>query len=585
MSYKSEPISAIISRLNNVYFLPAIQREFVWSEDQIIALFDSVIRGYPICSFLFWELNKENRDTWHIYEFIKAIKPEGSHNELVSTSGMQQVVLVLDGQQRLTSLYIGLKGILYSKYRGKVVSHYLYLNLLKEITSAGEHMSSGNIYGYEFRADERAESEGEYWFKVGAILDFDTSDKFQIYRDQLEDQLQDRLSRQQLRTLKNNLDSLYQSIWQRDAISYYTEHGQDYNRVLDIFVRANEGGTKLSKSDLLLSMATSKWKGIDAREEIHDFVEHINKRLGSLHSFDKDFVLKSSLALCDLDIAYNIKNFSTTNLEKIRDHWDSIKESIELGVRLISSFGFNKDSLPSANAIIPIIYYIHAHRPYNILGSSQAMKDDTEKIRKWLLIALLNNVFTGHSDLTLTVARKVINDYKHVREFPHGELSQRVGESGRTFEFGDNLIRRFVDISYGKKPLFLALSLLYDYRPGMACSYECDHIFARSEMTERRLAKVLSAERMPKNLDEVNKISNLRLLTPEDNREKGDMPIEEWLLSRSANYRKQHLIPDDRFLYKYEKFDDFILARKKLIEERLRNIFSASSMPISGVIA
>ncbi len=52
MGYQSDTISTIINRLNVRYFLPAIQREFVWDPEQIIELFDSIMRGYPISSFL-----------------------------------------------------------------------------------------------------------------------------------------------------------------------------------------------------------------------------------------------------------------------------------------------------------------------------------------------------------------------------------------------------------------------------------------------------------------------------------------------------------------------------------------------------
>ena len=56
MHYPPEIIATVLKRLNVNYFLPAIQREYVWSPDQIIQLFDSLMRNYPIGSFLFWEL-------------------------------------------------------------------------------------------------------------------------------------------------------------------------------------------------------------------------------------------------------------------------------------------------------------------------------------------------------------------------------------------------------------------------------------------------------------------------------------------------------------------------------------------------
>src|SRR5688572_820410 len=105
MSYRSETIAVAASRINRQYFLPAIQREFVWKPEQIVQLFDSIMRGYPISSFLFWELKPENRDKWQVYKFLeKARQGGGIHNELASTDGVPNLTLVLDGQQRLTSL-------------------------------------------------------------------------------------------------------------------------------------------------------------------------------------------------------------------------------------------------------------------------------------------------------------------------------------------------------------------------------------------------------------------------------------------------------------------------------------------------
>ena len=109
MSYEATTVARIIDRINRTYFLPAIQRPFVWSPDQIVALFDSLLKGYPISSFLFWEIKPERRGDWEIYKFIENFKFGDTHNELAESDG-RDVVLVLDGQQRLTSLLIGLQG-------------------------------------------------------------------------------------------------------------------------------------------------------------------------------------------------------------------------------------------------------------------------------------------------------------------------------------------------------------------------------------------------------------------------------------------------------------------------------------------
>ena len=93
------------------YLLPAIQREFVWDTEQIGRLFDSLMRDYPISSFLFWEVEKENTTNYQFYEFVREYhERDNRHNPKANLSGENGVVAILDGQQRLTSLYIGLRG-------------------------------------------------------------------------------------------------------------------------------------------------------------------------------------------------------------------------------------------------------------------------------------------------------------------------------------------------------------------------------------------------------------------------------------------------------------------------------------------
>ncbi len=111
MPYQEETIKTIVDRLNTQYFLPSIQRHYVWKPDQIVLLFDSIMRGYPISSFLFWELKQENRNNWEVYKFAEIANSEGTnHIKHPSNDGIQNLTLVLDGQQRLTSMQIGLKG-------------------------------------------------------------------------------------------------------------------------------------------------------------------------------------------------------------------------------------------------------------------------------------------------------------------------------------------------------------------------------------------------------------------------------------------------------------------------------------------
>ena len=130
------------------FLLPAIQREFVWSTDQIERLFDSLLRGYPISSFLFWDVDRKNTSAYKFYEFIRDYHERDSrHNPKADVSGNTAVTAILDGQQRLTSLYIGIRGSYSFKMPRKrwendqaFPRRFLFLNLTnKPIDSDLEH--------------------------------------------------------------------------------------------------------------------------------------------------------------------------------------------------------------------------------------------------------------------------------------------------------------------------------------------------------------------------------------------------------------------------------------------------------------
>ena len=133
VSYTPKTISEVVLEyINRTTFLPAIQREYVWDTDGIEKLFDSIMGNYPISSFLFWKVREEKKNLWTAYKFFSDFNREDPHNEEANLAGINQdIYLVLDGQQRLTSLFIGLKGSYrFFYYNWKKTS--LYLNLFKE---------------------------------------------------------------------------------------------------------------------------------------------------------------------------------------------------------------------------------------------------------------------------------------------------------------------------------------------------------------------------------------------------------------------------------------------------------------------
>ncbi|KAA0570338.1 DUF262 domain-containing protein [Azospirillum sp. Sh1] len=583
MSYASTTIADVLDQINRTYFLPAIQRPYVWEASQVVALFDSLLKGYPISSFLFWELQPENRGNWDIYQFVENFRYGQVHNEPAETDG-RDVVLVLDGQQRLTSLLIGLRGSYTVKLKHKRWDNplawskqRLYLNLLKDPgqDETGEEDEVGVTYGLRFFEEPPGNDRGHLWFKVGRILDCRDDDRFDQVKEEVVDSLPDTVTRGEVRIVERNLDRLYRTVWKDDVVAYYTEKSQSYDRVLDIFIRANDGGTKLSKSDLLLSMITSKWDGVNAREEIFNFVDRLNDELDRKNDLNKDFVMRACLVLSDLDHVYKVNNFTTANLAVIQRNWPEIKRSLEATLRLVNRFGIDRDTLTSANAVLPIAYYLFKLGDGVMLdGTTPFEVQNRLRIRRWLLGALLNSVFGGSSDQTIGTSRALLREAMETeRDFPFHALTDGLRKRrGRVVAFDEEAnVAALLETTYGQRTCFLALSTLYEEQNWSSSLYHIDHIIPRTLCTRRSLqGRGISESRIDEILACVDRIGNLQLLLGRENSEKAGMSFGDWIRTRDGGFLEMHLIPPEPHLWVPEALPEFVAAREDLIRKRLR---------------
>jgi hypothetical protein len=563
MSYESKCIrDIVVDHLNRDMFLPAIQREFVWGLSDIEKLFDSLMGDYPISSFLFWKVKEENKKDWTSYKFFSDFDDEDPHNEVANLAGVNKdVYLVLDGQQRLTALNIGLRGSYrFFYYRWRTCR--LYLNLLKP-SVRNEENPEELTYQFQFREEgAHYDPDREKWYPVSRILDFlDAEDAKTDMMPELID-LPD--------NLRLNASSLigrfHSRIHTHKLINYYEEKSTDYDKVVEVFIRANTGGKKLDYSDILLSTATAKWKELNAREEIHNFTDELNT-IGSGYSFDKDFVLKSCLYLTPgLPIQYKVKNFTTPNLERIEDNWERIKGGLETTVKLISKFGFTNKNITSAGALLPLAYYITGLGKKNFSNSSHHEDvSDQDLIQKWLALVLLKNAFGGSSDTTLKNVREVLLENR-ADTFPYTAINRRLGINS---SFTGDELEKIIGYNYHTKYSYLVLSLLYPDRDWKDNKYHEDHIYPKAEFTEARLrARRYDQERIKTYQANFNCILNLQLLTDSENLEKNRTPFEEWVVTRDTNFKKRHTIPimED---YGFDHFLEFIQLRKDLVSSKL----------------
>jgi hypothetical protein len=404
---------------------------------------------------------------------------------------------------------------------------------------------------------------------VGDILGFEDESNFEKFKVNEMNRLPDDVSDAQKMLFQMNLSRLYSSICKDDVISYYVETNPNYDRAMDIFIRTNEGGTKLTKSDVLLSMFISKWEDVKARKEIYDFVDGLNKE----NNFNKDLIMKACLVLSDLPVKYEFSNFNRANLKLIEANWNEIKDAIDKGVKLANSFGIGRNTLTSKNALIPIIYYIYTYPDIKLYKSVEDSIENVKKIRIWLTAALLNNVFGGQSDRILTEIRDVLQEPREMDDFPVTLLNKKLKIVGRNTEFNEETIINFIQIKYGSKEVFLALSLLYDRNDLGTTTIEIDHIFSR-DLLKQEIEKIGNDPRKLKIMKEgMHCIGNLELLDPEEHADKVNKPFAQWICSRSPEFKKRHLIPSDESLYSIDMFEKFLEERNILIKRHLKNLF------------
>lgn len=479
MAYFNTTIKDLISeRIGRNTFLPAIQREYVWNPAQVEKLFDSIMCGYPISSFLFWKIREEKKKDWTSYEFIKDFDQAKPHNKEANLDGVNQdIYLVLDGQQRITSINIALRGsyrFFYRKWR----TTRLYLNLLWD---KGDDNPEEMTYQFLFKEDETPLQRTDYpqlWYRVGDILNYDDAEDA---KDSIENQL-NAFDDEAKKKARKMISKLFSVVNVSQNINYYEEKSDDYDKVLEIFIRTNTGGQKLEYSDILLSTATAKWRNLNAREEINEFTDEINK-IGTGYNFGKDFVMKGAMYLTEnLPIQYKLSSFTKKNLECIEDHWDETKDAIANSIKLVSRYGFTDKNLVARLVLLPIAQYLRGKNKGYLTSSNLKDVEDQNNIQKWIIMMLLKGVLGSSTDNKLNSMRPVVKlatDY-----FPYVELSK---ELKIEMTFNDMEIENMLNYSYGTKYSYLILSLLYQGRDWKDKKYNEDHIYPQNEFKIKNL--------------------------------------------------------------------------------------------------
>jgi uncharacterized protein with ParB-like and HNH nuclease domain len=548
------------------YVLPSIQREFVWDTEQIEMLFDSIMRDYPISTFLFWKVERTNVTNFQFYEFLKKYhEKDCRHNAKVDLPGDQDVTALLDGQQRMTSMYIALAGSYTKKrpnYRVNNPLAYIQKNLFLNVLAPSSELETEYQFKFLTAAEAEQNNAQTYWFECAKILEF--SDVSKVMEYLMMKGLTDTSKYEQanISFALQSLNIFHNAIHQKGTISYYLEQGEELDKVLQIFIRINSGGTTLSYSDLLLSIATAQWQDKDAREVIHEFVDFINQ-IGDGFKFNKDIVLKSCLVLGDFDVKFKVDNFTKTNMQTIEQNWEATSGAMRTAIELVAAFGYSQDNLLATNAIIPIAYFIHKNECMHHILHSDSHKENRRNIKEWLARVLLKGTFGGTPDGIYPKLRDLIN--ANIGRFPLYEIIEYYRGKNKSIAFNEDDVDTLINLQYGKPRTYCALTLLY---PGLNQSfkYHQDHIHPKSFFGKTKLRSLgLTEEQVETHQERCNNLPNLQLLQANQNIEKSDKHFSDWVKSTFPNINERNEFLRQNYIESSDSLDfqDFLSFENK----------------------
>lgn len=548
-------------------YLPLIQRDVVWSKEQILFLIDSLLRRYPIGTLLLWRTDLEVRAR----RFIARYRPAMRLSDLQVPVARERREYVLDGQQRLQALYIAL----YGSYQGEEV----HLDLLSRPDEAAEfEMRYRLVFANPedpptpscVRLSELVMTDEESMPLVRRIAGIVRTRGRELGPDE-ENRLADLVSRVQ------------NVFTQQEPLTFYVADAReqaafaDLDEVLEVFIRVNSGGTKLDTSDLLFAIVKSEW--LSAQEEFDSFLEELNR--GGLFTFDKDDLLRICLVLLGRGAAYDLAKLRGDPGERliaeIRSSWPRIKTTIAEVMDLATGRAQLQTQrvLRSKNALVPLMTYIHR------LHARGGRLDDGKilAMQRWLYRVLLERQFGGQS-VTLLNRCHDVTASSAGEQFPEVELLRTLRLPLRVTN--ETILDRGRGTTQESVlPVYVAYLGAGLATPGFAPRYagnvpEVDHIVPRSWLRRRYAARDMDP---PEHL--INNVGNYRLLERDENRDKSDQLPEVYYAEpeRRQQFRQRHFIPDGMSLgpdLTIEGYEAFVAARRAVMFER---IAAALSVP------
>lgn len=508
--------------------LPEFQRGYVWKRPAVRSFLNSLYRGFPTGSFLIWKTPEPGK-----VRGGRDLDPDSKFYELI-----------LDGQQRLTSIFTLMTGKPPPFYEGEALHFDLYFNLLDE------------TFGYWKKITMQGKPE---WIPVTDFFK-------QGFADFLSSRIEGDGEAKSLYI--ENLDRLKKL----DAIRSYpyyvrTLSEPTMDRVVEIFNLVNSAGTNLSKSDLALAHICASWP------EARDTFRKAQAKLDA-HGFglDLDFFTRAASTVATKSALY--EPLYKTPISDVQDAWKRVERVLDYVVNIfrVDAYIDSDQTLKSDFPLIPLVAYL--------AENEGRFADEAEKFDflHWFYAALMWGRYSGSAETKLNADVSVLGE----PAAPERLRDKLLQERGRIKVEPRDLERRGANATLypmtyivmranGAKDWFNGQPL-YAKNVGTVYGLERHHIFPQAVLYASGYS---SADRMHKEM--VNEIANLAFLTKEANIKISASDPLAYLKQVNDTYPgalEAQFVPMDQSLWSVDKFPEFLAARRALIAQGINSFMA-----------
>lgn len=538
------------------YVMPAFQRQFVWSMEQIEKLWDSILLNYPIATFLFWHVD-DNNVTWDTYfcNFLTSVtfdnrkQADSVNYELTGIDVNTTDTAILDGQQRLTSLYLSLFGDSYirEKYArrntegGTVTKLLIELNKNKLDVDEEEY----NSKKYDIKFSVKVGRLSPTQFELRNIL----QEKFQnnSTRDKAIEDAIANVPPDSKDYARNLLKTLYHKIFTEKLIRFTEIHDMNQDDALEMFVRFNSGGKALRKSEITMSILEAYWPS--AKTEFGKLL------VDSYEGYGSDFIIRAALMLYGDVVKSNINRKIS---EELKNNWSSFKKALKNLETVLKSLRIEVSRFSSSwNVLLPVLYYIY-YNPENHVNN-------TEAIRAYLMRAILFTYFQSGTTSKLQQMKSNINSYDY-------EITVEMLDQITDLRVTDGKIEDILNAEKGSRVAGDALYYLCLEWTNKNFKYEQDHLHPYDRFDGNKPISV-SMEDWRRWRGFRNRLPNLQLLEGRSNGSKNNMRLIDYYNdmndAQKADFYKQAIIPEGVSL-EIEHFEELYNKRKEMLAARIK---------------